>query len=110
MKPQPGDLKTICDFCGAEFIPSADSFCEGGIEMCDESIEPWTEEEQKAQALERAEIRQHIKSGLGLTDEQADEVLSTGKVENLAWCVCDKCQEEGAEPEEGEKWKEEEGE
>jgi len=100
----PEELKTICDFCGAEFIPSASSFCEGGIEMCDESIEVWTEEEEKEQALERAEIREHIKSGLGLNDDQADEVLSTGKVEGMAWCVCPKCQD--AEPEEGEKWKE----
>ena len=100
----PEALKTICDFCGDEFIATTASFCEGGIEMCDESIEVYTEEEEKTQALERAEIREHIKSGLSLNGEQADELLSTGKLEGSAWCVCPKCQD--AEPEEGEEWKE----
>lgn len=102
MKPSPEELKTTCDFCGAEFIPSADSFCDGGIEMCDESLEPLTEADLK----ERADVRQALKADHGFTDDQVDEAMGTGRVEGMVWCVCDKCLEKGAEPEKGEEWKE----
>lgn len=82
------DLVT-CDWCGKEFPPVPDAFCEGGFDMecegCGAAIDP--------DDLS-TETRERMKAEMGLTDAQFGHLLEHGYIEGVGLTLCLECQDE----------------
>jgi hypothetical protein len=95
-----------CDWCGKEFPADARACVEAGIDAYHppEDGEEWKGEEAVALAPDQfsQEQREHMKAEMQITDEQLEELLTTGKIEGLGAIVCLECQDAGLEAAEAE--------
>lgn len=96
----PDDIVMMtCDWCGKEFPADARACVESGFSAYHppEDGEEWKGEE--AVALQPGEFalqdREAMKREMCLTDEQLDELLSTGTVDSGGAIVCLECQDSG---------------
>jgi hypothetical protein len=87
----PVDLMT-CEWCGKDFPADARACVEGGIDAYHppEDGEEWKGYEPVTLKPEDFSLREleGIKDQLGINDTQLEELLRTGKVEELGGIVC----------------------
>lgn len=90
-----------CDWCGKEFPADARACVEAAIDAYHppQDGEEWKGEEPTniPPGHFAAAEREHMKSTMGLDDDQLDQLLATGKVTGLGAIICIQCQDEGLE-------------
>ena len=86
-----------CEWCGKEFPVEPAAFVESGFSaLIEEGVaaawQAWRgDDEPETIPLEE---REDLKAQMDLTDDQLNELLSTGTVEAGASIVCTECQDE----------------
>jgi hypothetical protein len=97
-----------CDWCGKEFPADPDTMTESGFSAVhaddEDPAEAWKgepdhEHEPLTMKFEDApaEMIEHMKSQMGLSDAECKELIETGHVEAGASCVCIECQDKALE-------------
>ena len=90
-----------CDWCGKLVEAVAEVFCETGFDAVHppEEGEEWKGEEAVKLAPDAIppEHREQMKTQMGLTDAQLDELLTTGEIRDLGGVVCLECQDASLE-------------
>lgn len=87
-----------CDWCGKVFPADARACVETGF---DAVYQPGEGDEWKDSEIATLpeghpldpEHREHLKSEMGITDHQLDQLLQTGIIQGLGGIVCVECQE-----------------
>lgn len=97
-----------CDWCGKEFPADARACVEAGYEAVhvEDDGEAWKGDDREPLPLGHIEEgdgdRERLKSEMGLTDSELDELLTAGKIRGLGAIVCLECQDAGLEDAEAE--------
>lgn len=101
-------MTITCDWCGQQVPADPRCFVESGFSGFAENEPDAADDWKGGTPMEKVSIdpsevskeqRDHMKREMGLDDDQLDQILTTGHVENGAAIVCLKCQDEGIEVE-----------